>query len=300
MPAEMTIHEGKTDGGLSVVFLCFNDAPTIASCVEQAFVVLQSAVKEVEVIVVEDGSRDHSKKVLYALAQKYPALTVIYHARNMGYGASLADGVMAATKEFVLCVDGDNQFDLNDAPVLFRIAERSYEIVSGCRIPRADPWYRCAAGWLFNRAVQIIFALPVKDVDCGFKLLNRDAARQLFPTRSNLLVWVEALIKAKARGYRCADTIVHHRPRLSGQSTVFRFSGIAQILYELISVGLRFKRLNTSPGMLHLRIELQRGEINESRHEIGAACCNLGSFEPTAIDACGPKWRRDRDGPQEL
>ena len=236
----------KAEASLSIVLLCFNDAATIGGCVLQAFEVLSSVARELEVIVVEDGSRDESKEVLRSLVGQYPSLKVVYHPRNMGYGASLADGVLAATKEFVLCVDGDSQFDLRDAAGLFNIAGGNYEIVSGCRSPRADPWYRCATGWIYNRLVQLVFTLPVKDVDCGFKLLHRDAALRLFPTGSNLLVWVEALIKAKSLGYRCTDIVVRHRPRFSGQSTVFRLSGIVRMICELVLVGLRFKLFNAT------------------------------------------------------
>jgi glycosyltransferase involved in cell wall biosynthesis len=238
------MRETKAEASLSVVLLCFNDAATIGNCVQQAFEVLGPAAKDLEVIVVEDGSSDQSKQVLRSLTGPYPSLKVVYHSRNMGYGASLADGILAATKKYVLCVDGDSQFDLKDAANLFDIADGRYQIVSGCRTPRADPWYRCAAGWIFNQLVHLVFTLPVKDVDCGFKLLHRAAAQRMFPTRSNLLVWVEALIKAKGLGYRCADIVVHHRPRSTGRSTVFRLSGILQIMCELVLVGLRFKVFN--------------------------------------------------------
>lgn len=248
-----TVPTQRGDASLSVVFLCFNDAATIGGCVREAFEVLGPVAEDLEVIVVEDGSRDHSREILGELMGRYPGLKVIHHPHNLGYGKSLADGILSAVNKFVLCVDGDNQFDLRDATQLLLLADGCYEIISGCRSPRADPWYRCASGWMYNRVVQLIFALPVQDVDCGFKLIHRASAGHIFPTKSNLVVWVEALIKAKKRRYRCANMVVRHRPRASGQSTVFNVTGILRVLWELVAVGFRFKLLYASYGFLRAR-----------------------------------------------
>jgi glycosyltransferase involved in cell wall biosynthesis len=231
---------------LSVVLLCYNDEGTIGACVESAFELLAPITSTLQIIVVEDGSRDDSREVLNRLMEAYPTLEVLVHERNQGYGRSLTEGIRAALNQYVLCVDGDNQFDFKDAAKLLELADGRYEIISGCRRPRADPWYRRILGWIHNRSVRMVFDLPVQDVDCGFKLLDRRSALSLFPIRSNLAVWVEVMANAKRNKYRCANLVIHHRPRKSGKSTVFNFRSMMRMAWEIASLGARSGMLKMS------------------------------------------------------
>jgi len=244
---------------LSVVLLCYNDAATIGDCIAQAFEFLSPFTSELEIIVVEDGSKDASREVLEGLMVEDSRLHVIMHDRNQGYGRSLGEGIRAAHNQYVLCVDGDNQFDFTDAGCLLELADGRYDIVSGCRQPRADPWYRCMLGWVYNQVVRAVFWLPVKDVDCGFKLLDRRSAEYLFPLRSNVAVWVEAMVKAKRYNYRFANILVHHRPRQSGRSTVFNWSGVTRLALEVISLGIRTADSEVAP-MNDARRRIERPE----------------------------------------
>lgn len=249
MHTEMTAGNMRENGkkSLTVVLLCFNDGAVIGTCIGQAFAVLGPITSELQVIVVEDGSGDHSRAVLQGLKGTYPALEVIFHEQNRGYGRSLAEGIHVARNEYVLCSDGDNQFDFKDAVRLLELADGRYEVISGCRRPRADPWYRCALGWMYNLIVRMIFALQVQDVDCGFKLMNRRSAQVLFPIQSNLAVWVEAMTKAERYQYRCTNIMIHHRPRENGRSTVFNVAGVASMAWEIFSLGVRFRLLGRLP-----------------------------------------------------
>lgn len=231
---------------LSVVLLCYNDAATIGECVECAFGLLTPVTSGLQIIVVEDGSSDNSREVLNQLRERYNNLEVLVHERNQGYGRSLTEGIRHARNQYVLCVDGDNQFDFKDAIQLLELADGRYEVISGCRRPRADPWYRRMLGWIHNLGVRIIFGLPVKDVDCGFKLLDRRSAQALFPIKSNLAAWVEVMINAQRNRYRCANLVVHHRPRMSGKSTVFNFRSMTRMAWEIISLGVRSGMLKIS------------------------------------------------------
>jgi glycosyltransferase involved in cell wall biosynthesis len=226
---------------LSVVLLCFNDGAVIRKCVEQAFKVLEPITSQLQIIVIEDGSLDDSSTVLSGLKALYPSLEVVFHRQNRGYGRSLAEGIGIARNEYILCSDGDNQFDFRDGIQFLKSADGGFEIVSGCRRPRADQWYRRTLGWICNAVVRFTFALRVEDVDCGFKLMKRQAAQSLFPTRSNLAVWVEAMATAERYGFRSTNLVVHHRPRETGNSTVFNLENILRLSCELVCLEWQLK-----------------------------------------------------------
>jgi glycosyltransferase involved in cell wall biosynthesis len=224
---------------VSVVILCFNEADAIGDCVQQAFSVLTRITSGLEVIVVDDGSSDNSREILESLKPIHSELKVIPNSRNMGYGCSLATGIAAASNAYVLCVDGDNQFSFDDAQKLLALTH-CCDVVSGCRTPRADPWYRRLAGRLYNQSIRWVFDLEISDIDCGFKLIETTVARQLFPTKSNFAAWAEVAIKAKNLGLRCGSVVVRHRARQAGKSAVFNPRSIATLLREVASMTLRF------------------------------------------------------------
>jgi glycosyltransferase involved in cell wall biosynthesis len=225
--------------GISVVILCFNEGVAIGDCVQSAISALSRITSSLEVIVVDDGSSDNSREILDSLGPLYPQMKLIPHHRNMGYGRSLATGIQAAANDYVLCVDGDNQFSFDDAEKLLALAG-SCEVVSGCRTPRADPWYRRFLGKLYNESIQFVFGLEISDIDCGFKLIEITAARKLFPTRSNFAAWAEVAIKAQRLGLRCGNVVVNHRARQTGKSAVFNARSIATMLREVASMTVRF------------------------------------------------------------
>ena len=223
---------------LSVVILCFNEELVVHECVTEAIQTLRPLSRDLQVVIVEDGSTDGTHSILQDLARCYPEIEIVCHKRNLGYGTSLSHGIHAARNEYVLCVDGDRQFDFGDAKRFLELAE-SYEIIGGCREPRADAWHRRATGWLYNQVVRRTLALQIKDVDCGFKLFRRSAACALFPTKSTFAVWAEAMTRAERLGYRCASINIRHLPRETGKSKVFNFHGVSTIILEVIRLAVR-------------------------------------------------------------
>ena len=81
---------------ISPVFPAYNDAGTIASVIVSALLALRQVTDDYEIIVTNDGSRDHTGAVLDEMARRFPELRVIHHAQNRGYGAALRSGFSAA------------------------------------------------------------------------------------------------------------------------------------------------------------------------------------------------------------
>jgi glycosyltransferase involved in cell wall biosynthesis len=97
---------------ISVFFPAYNDAGTIASMVVLADYTLRKLTNDYEVIVVNDGSRDHTAQVLSELETLYPRLRVVHHPVNRGYGSALRTGFANASKELIFYTDGDAQYDV--------------------------------------------------------------------------------------------------------------------------------------------------------------------------------------------
>ena len=126
-----------------------------------------------EVIVVNDGSTDHTGAIATALASEDPEhVKVVNHEKNRGYGGAVISGIQAAKQPYVVLADGDGQFDPKEVANLAEFVPE-YDVVVGKRIRRADPLMRRINGKAWTTLVQIVLGISISDIDCGFKLFKR-------------------------------------------------------------------------------------------------------------------------------
>lgn len=217
---------------LSIFFPCYNEADNVGAMIEQAVQVGESYGIDYEVIVVDDGSRDSSADIVRGWSKKNPRVRLVQHDSNRGYGAALATGLASATKDLIFLTDGDNQFHLADIEKLFSKID-SCDIVAGYRIGRKEKAHRRLNGFLWTRLNRALFHLPVRDVDCAFKLFRRKAVQGLKMESTHLLIHAEILTRAKKRGARIEEIGVTHYPRLAGQATATKLSSILKTFSEL-------------------------------------------------------------------
>lgn len=219
---------------LTVFFPAYNDAPSLPRLIAKTFEVLCPQVRDFEVIVVNDGSRDNTAEVLAELQQKYGSrLRVIMHPTNRGYGAALRSGFAAATKELVFYTDGDGQFDVRELPKLLEQMAPDVGLVNGYKLERSDPWYRVWIGSLYNRFARALFRIQIRDVNCDFRLIRRTLLDRVELISTSGSLCVELVTKLEKSGYRIVEVGVHHYPRLHGRSEFFRVRSLLRMFYEL-------------------------------------------------------------------
>lgn len=223
---------------ISVFFPCYNEEQNITNLVERAHEVLEDLANDYQIIVVNDGSTDNTRKIAENLTAKYKNVELKNHKENMGYGAALRTGFKNARKELVFYTDGDNQFDIKELHLLIPLIEK-FDIVSAYRIKRIDPFLRKFNAGLYNFALFILFGLNIKDIDCAFKLYKKDLFDKIEITSNGALVDAEILLKAKKLGYTICQVGVHHYPRTAGKQTGANIKVVLRALKEILK--LRFK-----------------------------------------------------------
>lgn len=215
---------------LSVFFPCYNDGGTIASMVVLAYETLRGVTDDYEVIVVNDCSTDSSPQVLEALQRFYPALRVVTHERNRGYGGALRAGFGHATKEWVFYTDGDAQYDPRELRLLLEAWRPGVDVVNGYKMNRSDPFYRIAIGKLYHWAAKIAFGLRIRDVDCDFRLMRWAVVDSIHLESDSGAICVEMMKKIQDAGYAVAEVPIHHYHRVYSGSQFFRFGRIMTAL----------------------------------------------------------------------
>ena len=219
--------------GLSIFFPAYNDAGTIASLALIAHMTARQITDDYEVIVVDDGSPDHTGELLDEMAKSFPWLKVVHHGANRGYGGALRTGFAAATKELVFYTDGDAQYDPREMKKLYEAFSPEVDFVNGYKIGRSDPLHRKIVGKLYHSFVRVWFGLRLRDVDCDFRLMRKSVFDKVVLTRSSGVICVELMKKVQDHGFRIAQVPVHHYHRTYGKSQFFNFPRVARTLVDL-------------------------------------------------------------------
>jgi glycosyltransferase involved in cell wall biosynthesis len=219
---------------ISAFFPAYNDAGTIASLVVVTDLTLRSLTDDYEIIVINDGSPDHTGEILADLATRYPRLRVVTHPRNRGYGGALRSGFANATKELVFYTDGDAQYDPRELTLLLPALTPDVDMVNGYKIERHDPPERIVIGRTYHQVVNRMFRLRMRDVDCDFRLLRRSMFDRITLHENSGVICVELMTKVHQAGYRIAEVPVHHYHRAVGKSQFFNYRRVARVAKDLL------------------------------------------------------------------
>jgi glycosyltransferase involved in cell wall biosynthesis len=198
---------------------------TLASEIEDA---TRRASLDVEVIFVDDGSRDQTWSVICELAAKHSWIHGIRFRRNFGKAAALAAGFRAAKGEIVLTLDADLQDDPAEIPRFLAAlgnsaltphstlrAPQTLDVVSGWKRVRHDPWHKVIPSRFFNVLVSWLTGVKLHDHNCGMKCYRADVLREV-KLYGELHRFIPVL--ASARGFRVGEIEINHRPRRFGRS----------------------------------------------------------------------------------
>ncbi|MEN6478233.1 MAG: glycosyltransferase family 2 protein [Anaerolineales bacterium] len=234
---------------LTVSMPAYNEAANIAAMIDLVKERTANLVDDLEIIVVDDGSKDGTGDIVREIAARDPRVRLVPHEVNQGYGAAVADGVWAATKELVFFTDSDLQFDLQELPrFLARIQDA--DLVIGYRYARSDPWYRRLFGQGWSWLVNLMFGYTARDVDCAFKLFRRTVVEQVQVGSRGATFSAEFLVRAKRAGFKLVEEPVSHYPRRAGKQTGAHLRVIMRAFRELFKLRLRLWR-EPKPNATH-------------------------------------------------
>jgi glycosyltransferase involved in cell wall biosynthesis len=231
--------------GLTFFFPAYDEEESVEAVVREGLQTLPRFADELEVIVVDDGSRDRTGEIADRLALEDARVRVVHHRPNRGYGGAIRSGLAEARLPYVFFTDGDRQFDLTDLERLVPLLDRA-DVVVGYRERRADPPRRLFIAWVYNTLIRIMFRAPFRDVDCAFKLFRLGVFERvpLERVRSNGAFFSpELLLVMRAAGVRIAQVGVRHFPRRFGVEKGATLRVVLRAIRDLLRLRLRLWRL---------------------------------------------------------
>jgi glycosyltransferase involved in cell wall biosynthesis len=228
--------------GVAVVMPAYREEDNLVATVEDFLKSLESAGYPHCVVVVDDGSPDMTGVRLEELAQRYPGrVLAVHHPENRGYGAAVRTGIQAALERTdlrrLLLTDSDGQFRADDLlRFLARQREERADAVIGYRRARADPLARKINATLWTVLSRALLRHGSRDVDCAFKLIDRQLLEGVELHGEAAAISPELLARIQAQRPRVLEEPVEHYPREHGDQTGAKLSVIIRSLLSLLRV----------------------------------------------------------------
>jgi glycosyltransferase involved in cell wall biosynthesis len=219
---------------ISFFFPACNEEGTVEELARRADQVLRELTSDHEIIIVDDGSTDRTGEIADALARENRRVRVIHHPKNQGYGLALRSGFAGARLEYVFYTDGDLQFDVAELAKLLPLMQDA-DIVSAYKLRRMDGWERRVVSFVYNTSLRVFFGLPIRDVNCGFKLYRREIFDHIRLVSTRGLIDAEVLLKARQAGYRIVQVGVTHYRRREGGSR-YRVREIVRTMTQMVGL----------------------------------------------------------------
>ncbi|MFM7734583.1 MAG: glycosyltransferase family 2 protein [Alphaproteobacteria bacterium] len=227
--------------GLSASFPAHDEEDNVGPMIEDLLGALPDFADRFEVIAVDDGSRDRTFERASAVAAKDPRVRVVRHEVNRGYGAAVWTGLTSGTMPFAFFTDGDRQFDVRQLGDLVERIDDA-DVVVGWRVDRQDNLVRKANAHAWNWLIRNLLDVPVRDVDCAFKLFRRDVLDGVEPESGGAMFSAELLARLVARGARIVEVPVRHLPREHGKSSGGNPRVIARAFKDLFKLYGKLRR----------------------------------------------------------
>jgi dolichol-phosphate mannosyltransferase len=220
------------DVKISVVVPLFNEKESLRELHQQLSAALGTLEKPIEILFIDDGSSDNSFEVLKSLRASDPSVRAVQFRKNYGKAAALAMGFRKARGQIIVTIDADLQDDPAEIPNVLKKLDEGYDLVSGWKKQRRDPFIKRASSKLFNRVTRLFTGLKIHDINCGLKAYRREVTASI-----NVYGQLHRFLPVLAQweGFKVGEVVVQHRPRKFGKSK-FGASRFFAGFFDLITV----------------------------------------------------------------
>ena len=199
---------------LSVVVPVFNEKENLPILIPKLVEVLKALPFSYEMIFVDDGSSDGSRRILKEMASQYPSLRVLGFKENRGLSTALVAGMREARGEKIVTLDSDLQNDPKDIPILLEYLDR-YDMVTGWRREREDQWLKKISSKIANAVRNWLNDGNIQDSACTLRAFKKECVEKI-PVFNGMHRFLSTLVKME--GYRIMEVPISHHPRKFGKS----------------------------------------------------------------------------------
>ena len=217
---------------ISVLIPLFNEQDSLSELSREIAEVFKNLNNNYEILFIDDGSTDNSLKVIKDITRSNNRVRYISFRKNYGKSAALNVGFKHVSGDAVITMDADLQDDPGEIPNLLQELQKGYDLVSGWKKRRHDPFIKKYSSRFFNYTTKIMSGIKIHDFNCGLKAYRRAVVKSI-TVQGELHRYIPVL--ADWKGFRVSEVIVKHHPRRYGK-TKFGISRFFKGFIDLITV----------------------------------------------------------------
>lgn len=226
----------------------YNEEARIEPTLQKTEQYLLSEPYSWEMIVVTDGSTDRTDEIVASFTRARPNVRLVAYKPNGGKGKAVRVGMLAATGERILFADADLATPPEETAKLMSSLDKGFQVAIGSRplkeskLEKRQPFYREAFGRVSNLLVQAIGVRGIKDTQCGFKMFEASAAKEIFSrTKMNGFSFdMEALMIARDLGYRIDEIPIRWADQAGSKVVLWRDA--PKVLFDLVRMRMMGRR----------------------------------------------------------
>jgi dolichol-phosphate mannosyltransferase len=217
---------------ISVVVPVYNEEENLPVLIPQIAEVLGPLGRTYEMIFVDDGSQDHSRRLLKEMALQFPQIRILGFKKNCGETAAGAAGIKEARGGIVVTIDADLQNDPKDIPRMLDYL-KEYDMVTGWRQKREDSWVKRITSRIANRIRNSLSGEEIQDSGCTFRAYKRECLQDI-KLYKGMHRFIPTLVKME--GYRVIEIPIAHHPRKFGVSKYTTWNRMWRAFVDLLAV----------------------------------------------------------------
>lgn len=228
---------------ISITFPLYKDKRTVKKMIIDSIRVLKKTKKKYEIIVVDDGCPEKSGLIAKKISKNLRNVKVIFHKKNLGYGAAVKTGLKNCKNEWIFQTDGDAEYDVNDLKKLLKASKNS-DLVITYRFKKKYKTSRIIISWIYNIILRLLFKTKFKDISTGSRLVKNLLIKKIKLTSNSPFIGAELAIKSKYRGFTVKEIGIHTYPRTFGAGSSVSLNNIALTIKDMIKLYFKVKILN--------------------------------------------------------
>lgn len=205
---------------LSVIIPLYNEEGSLRELNDKLNKVLKNLNISYEILYIDDGSRDKSVEILNEIVSQNQNVKLIVLKRNFGKSTALSVAFEKVRGELVVTMDADLQDDPEEIPRMIEVINTGYDLVSGWKQKRQDPFIKILSSKIFNFTVSFLSGLKIHDFNCGFKIYRQAVVKNI-EVYGELHRFLPFL--AHQQGFKVGEIKVRHHARQFGESKYGHF-----------------------------------------------------------------------------
>ena len=216
----------------SVVIPCFNEEKSLKELYNRLTATFSAIKGDYELIFVDDGSMDNSLYVLKEIYNNDKRVKILHCRKNFGKSQALSQGFQHCRGDIIITLDADLQDLPEEIPQLLKCLDKGYDLVSGWKKKRNDPFPKRIASRIFNFFASTITGIKIHDFNCGLKAYRNEVTKHLI-LYGEIYRFIPAL--AGWKGFKVGESIVKHGPRKHGKSK-FGIERFLRGFFDLLTI----------------------------------------------------------------